>query len=895
MANSYLANFKSVSIKDGGDGIITHTSIGGEGFFGGSFNLPEENWEDFMTNYWNKVFVGKVDASLVERWSTDGGALAIDLDFRYAKDITLRQFGVDDITEWIHDIIGEICSVSVIPEGAELPIWVLQKKSVNTTSEENANKDGLHIIAGIHFTTEQQQHLRELVLKKWEISNPFPWNTNPLKDVYDATIANRTNGFTMVGSKKPKNEAYKRKYVYHFKMDDGSWDDISYTLKQTSITFEEFKKMSLQYKHHAKYEVLPPTIEILEKIKHNAKKSNNIKITKTNSAHLIPNVSTSSMVKETREKYTASFLQETSALLDIIPKDLWNNYPTWIKLVWAVGTTFNNYDKAREVCLKYSSVCDKWDENRDIPVLEKLLKENNGGLTYNSLKYFAKKHNPHAYKDWLVIYKKYLKISILNKGENDVAKFIETPLKEILVYTNERWWKFEKTTGLWRLIKKPTSTIVDLIQSYIDEAKETLLSVKNAKEDITDVEKDKFAHIEKMYSDERRCCSCGSYSSQVLTLLTEKLYRKDFEEKLDIHPYKIAYKNGILNLQTLIFSEGIVADDFLTNTLHYDYQVGKKEDIAEVREQLKKICNYNEEDLEYYLSSLGYALTGDAKREQFFWNLRGQKASNGKTIPLEAIGENLPIYFKKAENDIFEEKYGSIHKEVAEWRGKRILLMNEMSSKKQNENLIKELSDGNPIPYKVMYGTTAMMPITFKMFFVGNKTLTLTADGGIVRRWKMVQLDSDFQEHFTEDNYETREFVKNKNFGDDLSGKYRNAFNSLLFKYSKKYADEQQLVEVPADWLKQAKEATTDNNKFQSFFENNFEVGEGFFISTARLTFIISQNKGISGSTKDIKDELKAMRIKFEYKSQDKGDKGNGEGYQKGWWYGFKPIEESIN
>ena len=59
-------------------------------------------------------------------------------------------------------------------------------------------------------------------------------------------------------------------------------------------------------------------------------------------------------------------------------------------------------------------------------------------------------------------------------------------------------------------------------------------------------------------------------------------------------------------------------------------------------------------NLDYYLSFLGYAMTGDSSRIQAFFNVLGQKASNGKSIIFEALMKIIPNYITEGENDLFE-------------------------------------------------------------------------------------------------------------------------------------------------------------------------------------------------------------------------------------------------
>ena len=78
---------------------------------------------------------------------------------------------------------------------------------------------------------------------------------------------------------------------------------------------------------------------------------------------------------------------------------------------------------------------------------------------------------------------------------------------------------------------------------------------------------------------------------------------------------------------------------------------------------------------------------------------------------------------------------------------------------------MKDFCDGKSTPYKVMFGTMADMPLTFKIALIGNSTLNIEADEGIKRRIRIAQLDSEFREDVDNDDYEKCIFKTDKNFG----------------------------------------------------------------------------------------------------------------------------------
>ena len=118
-------------------------------------------------------------------------------------------------------------------------------------------------------------------------------------------------------------------------------------------------------------------------------------------------------------------------------------------------------------------------------------------------------------------------------------------------------------------------------------------------------------------------------------MLKDYLNDNEFFSRLDINNYILAFKNGILDLKTLKFREGIFSLDMISQTIPYNYEKALDNDIKSLHFELLKICNNNETHLDYYLSSLGYALTGDSMKLQEFYYILGQKASNGKVLFLK--------------------------------------------------------------------------------------------------------------------------------------------------------------------------------------------------------------------------------------------------------------------
>jgi phage/plasmid-associated DNA primase len=245
----------------------------------------------------------------------------------------------------------------------------------------------------------------------------------------------------------------------------------------------------------------------------------------------------------------------------------------------------------------------------------------------------------------------------------------------------------------------------------------------------------------------------------------------------------------------------------------------------------------------------------------------------------------MPNYIIKLENDLFEKTYGSRHKEIATWGGARIAWVNEMTKKKQDAEFLKNLSDGTSVRYKVMYGEMDTMPISFKLFYVGNHSMRVEADNGIGRRMKVLQMDSDFVDGLVENDYENKRFIRDRNFREKLATTHKHALLSLIFQYSKMYIDEGNIKPHPDDWSDETKDVCADNNKFTIWFDEHFETGDLFKICKKDFESIVKVND--MGDI-NVKDELKRMRINFRYDSQMR------EGGKKGFYIGFRHIPNTI-
>ena len=525
------------------------------------------------------------------------------------------------------------------------------------------------------------------------------------------------------------------------------------------------------------------------------------------------------------------------------------NYDLWFK----IGCILKCNGYAFETFEKYTAIMDP-----NNPKTEKIWEGIHGNrpISVYTLQYIAKSINFNAYFDWLDKYNEYITMEIIEKGINEISKFIAKSLKSYLIYDNNTWYACKN--NLWVKLKDPSAMIVSAIEDELDKYSKILNDKLNKADKDNEIE---IANARKkiktvMEARLRVVSNMGNYAK----LLTDYLWVQGFNENLDTNIYQIAFKNGIFDLRLGEFRLGLFPSDFITKTLPYDYQPPKDADILLVKGELKKICNYNDTHLNYYLSILGYALTGDAMRQQEFYYLRGQKAGNGKSVIFEALDDILPIYSMKMESDVFNENNSNRHKEIATWAGMRLAWANEIGTKKLDREFLKDVSDGTKIKYKPLYKESEYMPINFKAFIVSNNTISFDSDEGVKRRLRLGQMDSEFIEGLEADDIPNCRFIKDNEFGKKLRFEYKFGLLHLLFQSAKKYVDDKfKLSPYPADWKEEAKDVVASNDDFKEWFLGVFEFGSGdeYIVSKYKMKQILK-----SGGYEKVKfgDQVKKNR-----------------------------------
>lgn len=469
----------------------------------------------------------------------------------------------------------------------------------------------------------------------------------------------------------------------------------------------------------------------------------------------------------------------------------------------------------------------------------------------------------------------FISIVDFEEGTGKIFNVMKKTFNKYLRFLGEKIWVFyEEDKGLWRYIPEPASPIQYLIRKYLDASLRFYTEKPSTDQSIEAIKK---------YTKYYKTISGTGFITELKNIMKYELFDEDFENKLDDKKYHIAFKNGLYDVRTKKFRDTFKYDDYLTQTLKYDYSEERnKEQEAFVREQFKKICNYKESNLDYLLSVFGYSLLGDAEKEKSIYSLTGQKGNNGKTTILDVLTEIMPCYVAKTDSKVLEANYTKKHKFMNALR-KRIAWCDEFDKKaKVDVKMMKEIADGKKLSNEVMYGTSEQINVRAKMFIIGNHTLNFDNDGGSANRYKHQQFDSHFGDYET-DNIETLEFKGDKDLPDKLKTTYALDLIWILLDYGNKYCDNKKLFDMPIEFKTIAEETIDSNNKFKDWFEENIKID-----NTEKI-FKRDMMEATHGLTfKEVKDELRRMGYKYDGKLAGMTDNDR----KKGGWTGIKFKEE---
>ena len=206
--------------------------------------------------------------------------------------------------------------------------------------------------------------------------------------------------------------------------------------------------------------------------------------------------------------------------------------------------------------------------------------------------------------------------------------------------------------------------------------------------------------------------------------------------ELDTDPWLLNCENGTIDLRTGELREH-KQSDLITKLMPVEYDPEAK--CPRWTQFLNEIMNGNRRLIAFLQRSVGYSLTGDVS-EQCWWLLYGTGA-NGKSTFLEVIRAMIGDYSCVSDFSTFMLKsQGGVRNDIARLRGSRLVTAAEAEGESRlAEVLIKQLTGGDSITARFLYGEYFEFKPQFKLFLAANHKPRITGtDHAIWRRIRLV-------------------------------------------------------------------------------------------------------------------------------------------------------------
>lgn len=150
---------------------------------------------------------------------------------------------------------------------------------------------------------------------------------------------------------------------------------------------------------------------------------------------------------------------------------------------------------------------------------------------------------------------------------------------------------------------------------------------------------------------------------------------------------------------------------------------------------LNQIFDNDQELIHYLQKAVGYSATGST-REQVMFILYGN-GRNGKSLFIDVLAEVLGTYAKTMNvSTIMVKSNSGVNSDIARLEGARMVISSEADEgKRLDEGLVKQLTGGDKIVARYLYGKEFEFEPRFKIWMATNhKPLIRGTDNGIWRR-----------------------------------------------------------------------------------------------------------------------------------------------------------------
>ena len=434
-------------------------------------------------------------------------------------------------------------------------------------------------------------------------------------------------------------------------------------------------------------------------------------------------------------------------LIDLLDDSRADNRDEWKDISFIINNELG--DEGLELFQQFSSRSAKYDSIKDDKWYLNLRKSDSG-LFIGSLIKLVKEDNLEGYEELRKEFiKKTTKPFRILEYEQDIAQYIiDKYLKnnyvcvsfeknEIFYYYNGNiWTKDRSNITIWNYIT------IDYVKEITD-FKATITKEDN---------KELYSAVLRVLS---KLKGKAAGPNSIINLIGHKLFKPTFYDLCDENIYLLGFDNGVYDTRTKEFRVG-KPEDYITKSVGFDFPLGYGEYKNDVDNFFKQIYP-NENVRKYALQQQAQAISGKKGKDIIFTHTG--RGGNGKSILQELTKFTYGDYYLEIPSTMLTKQNKMDHNKpdpfFTEFKGCRMATANEPPDGSTiNDTLFKVIGSKEGVKYRTLYSLIVeKLKMQFQLNIYCNNKLNFNAeDGGVVRRLRVIDYISKFDETPNEKN-----------------------------------------------------------------------------------------------------------------------------------------------
>ena len=796
----FLGNHRAV------EGQCTHTSSVHPK---GSFTIPPDERDTFFEIY-NEVIQNGGDLYLTEMCEPDGSPFKVDIDLKFKPSSFIDTGLIEIVNEprpngplpvmeeesidtnyiineghtyeishikrllyYIKQMLEEVLDLTKL----EQPFYaVVMEKEKPSKKQNGLIGDGFHILFPYLVGNYALQHfVRNRIIQNTTFGKIFgdlAYQNEP-EDIYDKGIIGRN--WTVYGSKGKRGGAlYTISHIYELTKEKASANNmiikdlaindltdaeksclprfLSVRGKPINVTFvsEEVRKLVDEW-HQTKNEYRKRTKKI-------------------------------QVVQEIDEE-----LEFIRRLIKLVSSRRSKSYDDWIRMGWCLHNIdeknlLDDYIEFSKLCpSKYKpGECEKvWDSARD------------EGLGIGTLHYWARTDSPEEYTKIMAedITRTIEAMPETHVGIANVMKKMyehEFVCVQPQMPLNKReWYHFEDHRWIPNAICDIREKIYEDVVYCFRKAQYKFNRLRQLEGDKANDRRDLFKIKNDRTDKIKNKLETTTFIDGVIKECGYKLRKRDFLEMANNKPNLVGFNNGIYDLNSMTFREGL-PEDYITMSTGIDYDFNSPE-VKEVKKFIKQILP-NKAVRDYAMYYMATCLHGDNEQQKLV--VFTGEGGNGKSLLISLLEESLGDYTCALDVAYVTQKRQRASQAspgVMELRNRRLAIIHEPDEGDTlNMGIIKALTGNDKIKARNLFENDITFRNRAKLIMLCNALPTPSSqDDGVWRRIRIVH----FPVQFVDDPKEPHERKKDPTLENKIYT-WKQAFINLLLAYYQKYKTE---------------------------------------------------------------------------------------------------------